>query len=373
MQSGIAILESPVKRTVSAPVFYRPELDVLRFAAFLAVFITHAFPTGAESYEKLHVPHVVAQFAAHAVGAGAGGVVLFFMLSSYLITALLIREHNRTGTIDVKAFYIRRALRIWPLYFCFLPIAILTAPLYGYEKVGWVHIAGFLTFTENWVVVALGWPNTIGAPLWSVSVEEQFYLIWPVLLLLVGFSRLRSVAVACIAAAFVSRYVMISRGAEEIQLWESTLSHIDSIAVGALIAFAYRFRLPTFSNSARIVMVLGGALLPVLCGVLPAGGALIRYPVVTVGCALVLLGTLGFDLSAKKAGALVYLGKISFGLYVFHVGYIGLFNRIIPKFVVVAPAAFMCTVATAALSYHFLEMPFLRLKSRFAVVESRRA
>src|SRR3954463_14084740 len=99
--------------------FYRPELDALRFFAFFAVFVHHTLPHDPTKYAAQHLPGFLAVVA----GAGAFGVDLFFLLSAYLITSLLLRERRQTGKIAVRAFYLRRILRIWPLYFFALLVA----------------------------------------------------------------------------------------------------------------------------------------------------------------------------------------------------------------------------------------------------------
>src|SRR6266496_1180245 len=103
--------------------FYHPELDVLRFFAFFMAYIHHSLPHHEEFYTQMGVPHAIAKTIAAIGATGAFGVNLFFLLSAYLITELLIRERQRFGHIDLRAFYIRRILRIWPLYFCFLAFA----------------------------------------------------------------------------------------------------------------------------------------------------------------------------------------------------------------------------------------------------------
>src|SRR5512142_640167 len=105
--------------------FYRPELDALRFFAFLAVFVTHTVPDHMDFYAAHHISHGAAVVLASVGGSGVFGVSLFFMLSSYLITSLLLKEQQGRGTVDLKAFYLRRILRIWPLYFFALGLAAL--------------------------------------------------------------------------------------------------------------------------------------------------------------------------------------------------------------------------------------------------------
>ena len=99
------------------PTFYRPELDGLRFIAFLSVFVGHAFSSEADFYVRHGLPPLVGRGIVAIITSGRSGVPLFFRLSSYLITELLIREDKARGQIDVRSFYFRRALRIWPLYF----------------------------------------------------------------------------------------------------------------------------------------------------------------------------------------------------------------------------------------------------------------
>src|SRR5208337_926669 len=154
--------------------FYRPELDTLRFFAFLGVFIFHVIPHDSESYLSHHVlPSRVVPFVCAISGAGAFGVDLFFALSAYLITILLIREEELRGTIDTSAFYIRRILRIWPLYFFFIAVAAVVPIWDKAQHLSWHYIAGYLLLAGNWVYVWQGLPHSIANPLWSVSIEEQ--------------------------------------------------------------------------------------------------------------------------------------------------------------------------------------------------------
>ena len=136
-------MTSPAK-----PTFYRPELDCLRFFAFLFVFISHAFSISTDYYIQLGMPGELAAWVRAAVGSGGIGVVLFFVLSSYLITELLIREHTRRGSLDIKAFYIRRALRIWPLYFFFLFLIYIVIPRESIYSLKTNFLLSMLLFAE---------------------------------------------------------------------------------------------------------------------------------------------------------------------------------------------------------------------------------
>src|SRR5262245_41344043 len=107
--------------------FYSPELDVLRFFAFFGVFVFHAAPRNTEFYAGAGFPSWLSTFLISTFGAGAYGVDLFFALSAYLITSLLLRERSATGNLDLRGFYIRRILRIWPLYLGFVAFATIAA------------------------------------------------------------------------------------------------------------------------------------------------------------------------------------------------------------------------------------------------------
>ena len=140
-------------------VFYHPELDVLRFVAFLGVFMHHALPRDASSYIAAGFPPIATEWILAAKGAGAFGVDLFFALSAYLITELLLREAAKQGTFSISAFYVRRALRIWPLYFTFLALTVLVIPtLLPQERFGPIYIFSFALFLGNWVCAAYGLP-----------------------------------------------------------------------------------------------------------------------------------------------------------------------------------------------------------------------
>ena len=146
--------------------FYQPELDGLRFYAFLGVFVYHTLPSQAMPWLWGAV-----------IKSGAAGVDLFFALSAFLITSLLLRERQQTGRISLRLFYLRRILRIWPLYFVVLALGVVLAHTVPDQRLPWYYIAGYLLFIGNWVSAAFGHPQSICSPLWTVSIEEQFYLV----------------------------------------------------------------------------------------------------------------------------------------------------------------------------------------------------
>ena len=333
--------------------FYRPELDALRFGAFFLVFLHHALPHASADYS---VGAPLAQILAAIARAGALGVDLFFALSSYLITELLLREHRATGTLNIRAFYTRRILRIWPLYY--FALFILAPALTIFDPSDTLpanYVAGFAFLSGNWVCAFAGYPASSFSLLWSVSIEEQFYLVWP-WLVRGNVRRIGAYAVAMLAVASITRIVLAATGTVHPGVWCNTLARLDPIAGGALLAVWSK------SPQPRIWLVAVG-----LFGLLSVGGfadhvgwgTVPTYPLAAASAVAILSGTLGMACNSRALG---YLGKISFGLYVFHAAAIRIAGPI---------AALPLTIAIAALSYRYLETPFLRLKGRFALVGSR--
>jgi peptidoglycan/LPS O-acetylase OafA/YrhL len=299
----------------------------------------------------------LAQGLAAAGRAGALGVDLFFALSAFLITELLLREQRATGTLNIRAFYARRILRIWPLYFFALavlaPAMQLSDPA---DRLPAGYTAAFALLSGNWACAWAGYPSSSFSLLWSVSIEEQFYLAWPWLVRR-NLARLRVIAWAMIAVAWITRLVLLD--AQHPAVWCNTLARLDPIAAGILLAG----RETQFSAPRRGLLIGGGALGMLTIGAIGdhAGpAALWSYPLAALSSAAILRGVLGLML---RQPAIEYLGKISFGLYVFHVAALRIAGS--------AVMGLALTVLAAALSYRFLEAPFLRWKGRLARVESR--
>ena len=205
-------------------------------------------------------PHWLA-VANSASYAGGFGVDLFFVLSAYLITELLLREKSQCGTLDVKAFYLRRVLRIWPLYFFYIGIALIPA-FNPVKEFSWRYVLAFLLLAGNWSILLWGWPHSIINPLWTVSVEEQFYLLWPPLVRNIPRNKIIFAAVGMLVVSTVTRILLVAFHAGTDSVRCNTLGRLDPIAAGILIA-AMLHRAPNFSNGLRLGMLS--------CGVLPAG------------------------------------------------------------------------------------------------------
>jgi peptidoglycan/LPS O-acetylase OafA/YrhL len=311
--------------------FYHPELDILRFAAFFAVFVHHSLPTNREAYSH-HFNSYISGIIASAITAGGLGVDLFFCLSSFLITKLLIIEYDQSGSIDIKSFYVRRILRIWPLYIFILILTIFLFPLIlDNEGMSKIHILSFMLFFANWSCAFLGYPHSVAAPLWSVSIEEQFYLTWPILLKFINVKNIVNVSVLLLIIATVTRLYIVITGTKHptTAIWCNTFARLDPIAAGAILAyyhgkFKYSLRL-----CSRILLLIIGSSIPVIFiyfynkSTLIGYESLLFYPLVAFACSIILIAVIKENIHMSDQSSFrklfVHLGRISYGLYVYHV------------------------------------------------------
>lgn len=378
-----AAITSSEQATQRKQAFYRPELDALRFFAFLAVFLYH-FNRPVETFTQHGVPRIVAQALTGLVEGGVFGVDLFFVLSAYLITELLIREKEATGTLDVGGFYLRRILRIWPLYFAYIGLSLIPFFNPGHD-LSLKQAAAFLLLAGNWSVIVWGWPlHSIIVPLWTVSIEEQFYLLWPPIVRNITRKGLVTAAVVMLLIATVTRIVMVALHGGMNSVWCNTLARLDPIAAGVLAAALLNGGVPPWTLRRRLALLVAGILPlalvanawhihePERLAWIPT---LIGFPVVAAGCTCILFAVLGVGLRTPRT--LLYLGKISYGLYVFHrLGNV-LSGMLMPvhsatlQLALRPILALAITIVLASLSYAFLEKPFLKLKNRFAHIVTR--
>jgi peptidoglycan/LPS O-acetylase OafA/YrhL len=355
------------------PAFYWPQLDGLRFVAALLVFLHHAPPLPLLAAIKPY---------------GWVGVDLFLSISAFLITRLILLEHERTGSFSLRSFFIRRALRIWPLYLtfatfaCLLGLFVLRLPL---ADVGawWLS---HLSFTNNVLTAVKGYsPVPFSSHLWTISLEEQAYMVMPLLLMAFaagGFVRRHAIlfCLGGVAVLMVARLALVLGGAEHPFIWVLPL-RADSFLLGALAAILVRDRPVRSAN----LLLLCGALLMATVTLFPAIEVrgpyqVYGYTLIAAGCTLVVLSTQGRTILSPLLGCAPgrYLGKISYGVYVYHLVAIYAATRAVHMLglqgpIVETAASLALTILVAGLSYRVLERPFLLLKERFAVVRSRPA
>jgi peptidoglycan/LPS O-acetylase OafA/YrhL len=360
--------------------FYQPELDGLRFYAFLGVFICHTLPFDGVFYRRFHLP--LPWLWGAAAKSGAAGVDLFFALSAFLITSLLLREREETSGISLRRFYLRRILRIWPLYFLLIALGVILSHTVAGQSLPGYYVAGYLLFAGNWVHAVFGRPESICSPLWTVSIEEQFYLLWPLLVKLLGRRGMMVAAVVTFLLATASRTGFMLAGWSGGFIYYSSISRCDSLALGILLAL-FADRLPTLSRSARLLLLAGG-----LTGWVISSAWLNEQPgpvdmrmvlgrlVVSLGAGAILLACLHGESKLLRGAWVVGLGKISYGLYMLHLTGILIMLRLFhPAWGLHLLAAkalgFITTIILALASYRWIESPFLRLKDKFATVLSR--
>jgi peptidoglycan/LPS O-acetylase OafA/YrhL len=364
--------------------FYRPELDALRFFAFLGVFIFHAAPRTMDFYNAAGYPHWLSSLLISIFGAGAYGVDLFFALSAYLITSLLLRERVATGALDLRGFYLRRILRIWPLYLAFVAFAAIFAALFPGQHLPMRYVVGYTLLAGNWIYAVYGLPASFATPLWTVSIEEQFYLAWPLALRKATVRTMAIIAVGILVVANGWRVWLAVTAAPVERIEYNTFTRLDPIAFGILIAL-FGHKLPSFTRLQRVALLCGGVVAWVAVFAFTVTGQALTvttwrmalgHPFTALASAAVLLSVLGSQNQLLRNPTLLYLGKISYGLYVLHefahFCAIRLVHASTP-FMVVAQSivGLTLTILLAAASYRWLESPFLRLKERFAHVQSR--
>ncbi len=339
------------------------ELDGLRGIAIISVLIHH-------------------QLTPFSLKGGFLGVDLFFVLSGFLITGLLSAEFEKTNTISLKKFYLRRLLRLGPALVLYL-LGCLVVTQYTQlislaRQLKLILLA--LGYATNWRM-ALGWDTTLDptAIIWSLSIEEQFYLVWPIIFsacLALKFKR-SHIAVALgavILAIIVHRYLMLEAGADLTRLYYGTDTRADALLTGCLFALLPAAR--PASRNKRWLNFAGAS-----------SAACLIYLMVTVGFTERLLYQGGFTVVALLCGVLVlvasysppgllatilrfqplrWFGRISYGLYLWHwlvvrhttFYYLGKWEPW---------ARLGLALAIASASFYIVERPFNKLKRRFAV------
>ena len=355
--------QGPTAIASHAPGFM-PQLDALRAFAVLAVLVHHL-------REEYLLPGGVA--------LGMMGVQLFFVLSGFLITGLLLQGRDAADR-DVarplhvlRQFYTRRALRIFPLYYFVLGTALVVRDPGIADSWPWL-----VTFTYNfWVASVGGWPDHF-AHFWSLCVEEQFYLLWPCVILFAPRHRLAWIAASLVVVAFAYRGIAIFGEFNKVAFYTITLSSLDALGLGSLLAIlshdrALRRWRDRVVSGALVIALTGFALLMVSSIAMP-----IFVPTLTAmvfmwlvaGAARGYSGAIGRMLETRP---LLYIGRISYGIYVYHLFIPDVFGPLLkragielvhkgwPEFA----AYSLITIMVAGLSWRFFENPINRLKRNF--------
>ncbi|HLO49419.1 MAG TPA: acyltransferase [Kamptonema sp.] len=366
---------------------YMKQLDGLRALAIATVLYTHYSPA---SYHLFNIDW------------GAYGVRLFFVLSGFLITGILLRcrqyiqSGKQTPLTILRQFYIRRCLRIFPIYYITLAIGLLLTIPHLRESIVW-HL---LYLSNVYFCIQNDWFGFLG-PFWSLAVEEQFYIFWPWLVIFLPKKALLPAIITLILGGPIFRLVGVIFDFNLVLLYGSTPAVIDSLGFGALLAYLKyrekRYSLfpylhnrnpETSSSTQNIVKIYLSIGLPLLLFILflnriqysqimdvvfrDTGLALI-FTWLVAGAAKGFSGIFGKILEFP---AIVYLGKISYGMYIVHlfVAY-SVSNALTTIFgtqvwnnnrwILVGFISTIITIALATISWHFLEKPINDLKRFF--------
>ncbi|MGH7284683.1 MAG: acyltransferase family protein [Polyangiaceae bacterium] len=368
---------------------YVAALDGMRGIAVLMVLACHFSQT-------IPVSTKLGAFLNQVFYGGWAGVDAFFVLSGYLITSGLILDsgHGTPRVRDkMRRFYIRRTLRIFPLYYATLLIGSLLSLWFG----SMVPSPSFWLYIDNLPGVPGNQPSWTGH-LWSLAIEEQFYLMWPAVMLLLPRARARA-TIALLLACVASRFVILFWPTLDFNtatgiVYRATFGHADGLLAGALVAIVERDRT---SNAARVWLRLRvpGLFLLSLAVLIPRFLTVISDPVTRVSWGLeIFVLAYGFAVVVSiivdpsqpsrlkdwlSARWLVACGRVSYGMYLFHWPLTWLIR---PKFrpwieslspstgvlahVALMPVGALIIFGIAQFSYRFFESPFLRLKNRFA-------
>ena len=329
---------------------YMPQLDALRAISILMVLYSHYWDDGSI--------------------AGSVGVRVFFVLSGFLITDILLsaRAADRALTTPPRHllnFFVRRALRLWPAYFLVLGV-LLAANTHNIRSVAPWH----LFFASN-ILFALrnDYVPWVTAAWWSLSVEEQFYVIWPFLILLPPRNWLKWLVGAVIVLGTSWHIAMARIGNDDFSAYFLLPASLDALAAGAALALAWK------RVALRSLYIVGAlSLLPIaaLVRIGSFGWETEAFSVVTMtalvaACAQGIKGRIG---SALEWRPLRLLGRISYGVYLYHLIVLAIYLRLFARFGAhVGPLAFvvcgLSVIALATVSWVLVERPINGLKRRF--------
>lgn len=375
---------------------YFKNLDILRFVAAFLVVIAHAYEGWCGWFNKPGFMTVNGNYkdftfwGEHldiAIKNGGFGVDVFFLISGFLITYLLITEKEKLNRIDIPKFFIRRAFRIWPAYFLLIAATPFLLYLTGNKSPDYLPN---LLFYNNFHAIHISafqdaWQYPF-AHLWSICVEEHFYLVWPFIIAFIPLKHLRNTFAILIVFSICTRVFFVLKGYPYLDLYLHTFSRIDILVLGALFALHFKEHGFTWKTSKlfRIALYVTFLLVyflePVYQYDTLFAAAVKKY----FYCAIVGFGMANFIFNPNPLFKVPfekvfnYLGKISYGVYLFS-------NVLIPiivqKFMWKFDSQNMylyfflniaLTILISAIVYELFERQLLKIKKRFEVIKTTR-
>ena len=354
---------------------YFHTFDALRFFAFFLVFLTHA-------------PVKSIPFLNHFSRSGGIGVQFFFVLSGFLISYIILYEKQQTGHLNLKKFFVRRILRIWPLFYAMIAFAFVTPYILhflglSYSNEGYAPnwLASCL-FLENYMMLIHDtFPNV--SPLvvmWSLCIEEHFYLLWGVLFYFISIKRVPLFILTSMLVANISRLYYFSSDIDFADLF----SNLDFFAFGAIPAYCIITKSSIFERLNHF-HVIAKYLFAALTIVLVFSSPYFNFPYHTLVEPVIFgslfMGLVFFTLPDKNRlyindqNLLSKAGIYTYGLYLYHTIVINLLKQLTNVFqidmsqsihaLLVSVLALILTLGISIISYHLFEYPFLKMKKYF--------
>ena len=303
---------------------------------------------------------------------GSVGVDLFFALSGYLLTSILLKEFAIRGTISFKNFYLRRTARILPPLILLLMVVGAAKLLSHHSPVSWKEILFAGTYTMNWIrALGIGDSSLLGHT-WSLGVQEQFYLLWPPILLGALRWKTNSAPIFAIGMATMSAVwsiVLYLQGAPVARSFNGFDTRAVELFIGSALAF-FPLDCRLANLLAKLWYIPAVAVVVELCltttPLIPMGS----YGILGLLAAWLVLASLKETSLAVRLEnpVLVYIGRVSYGIYLWHYTLLRLFEVHSPHHKFVVDVLVLAgTLAIAAVSYHFVETPILRATRRITI------
>lgn len=316
----------------------------------------------------------------HTNGMAGNAVDMFFVLSGFLITYLLLVEKEKTKSINLKKFYLRRIFRIWPLYYLSVLISILLIYLGIVPQVSDLPNSIFLyIFLMANIAYLLGLAISSITPLWSVGVEEQFYLIWPHIVK--RTSKYLKVFIYLFLLFLIiklSVYLVLTPKSTLFKFLSVTRIDIMSIgAIGASLVYSKNRILQLLYR--KEIQIISWVIL--LSSIIYKPIHIFSFIDKEVNAVFYLIIILNVSsnkdtLISLENKVMNFIGKISYGLYVYHMIIIYLISHILTSqnyqlnHFIIYPVVLIITILTATFSYTFFETPFLRIKNKYSIIKS---
>jgi peptidoglycan/LPS O-acetylase OafA/YrhL len=350
---------------------YFPCFDGLRACAVLWVLIRHA-------------PHLGIPWLDAWGDNGDLGVDMFFVISGFLITTLILREEPAPVGSRLKRFYMRRSLRIFPVYYLAIAIYWLAARVGAPQRLETYQefVPSLLVYLSDYRLAFSPDPFPLFGHAWSLAVEEKFYLFWPLLVMLLPERRALAVTGVFVAVGIGLRALVVATqepDAAVARMYYAFDTRFDALMWGALLAFLLRRRswYEALDRLIRPPVLVGAFVLLMLYTPWAGNETQLRYVAVPILSLVILTAYL---LRPRAVGSrlldarpMVYVGRISYGIYIFHPLAISFVEKAVRSRVESEPligwttlvGGAVVSIALSALSFRFFESWFLKLKERF--------